>query len=179
MRFTLALRYSFLLVYIELYVYGHRIPSCAYVSVLPNGHQRLVFPLELKATDRSNPSRVLLHKNGRRHVNSLRCASTNDEPFAGSMELLDNSDLWSDSALDLSFQDMAAREVDLHSYQYQSGNTFRRIGAVAASVLIVGVGYGTLSLIRAYFNQQQAKLRAERYSSSGVGQDLKDRADTS
>ncbi|GFE54904.1 hypothetical protein BaOVIS_023080 [Babesia ovis] len=92
----------------------------------------------------------------------------NKEPFAGCSELLHNSSIWSDNALDLSFEDMAAREVDIHNYESRSLGQVRRLGAVVASALIVGAIYGTLTIIRSFLNQQQAKLRADRYGSSGV-----------
>ncbi|CDR94088.1 hypothetical protein BBBOND_0103980 [Babesia bigemina] len=104
-------------------------------------------------------------KGSRRGLTTLCARMKHEEPFAGSDSLLDKRSMFSNTALELTLEDMAAREADFERYKNSSLSHFRNIGAVVASVLTVGALYGALSMLRGMLNQQHANLRADRYGS--------------
>ncbi|GBE60725.1 hypothetical protein, conserved [Babesia ovata] len=123
-------------------------------------------------------------KGSRHGLIPLSARMEHEEPFAGSDSLLDKRSMFSDTALELTLEDMAAREADFERYKNSSLSHFRNIGAVVASVITVGALYGALSMLRGMLNQQHAnvgihgaphmclQLRADRYGSLAPHSDV-------
>ncbi|GIX63725.1 LysM peptidoglycan-binding domain-containing protein [Babesia caballi] len=68
--------------------------------------------------------------------------------------------LFSDRALELTFEDMAAREADFHRYKSRSLDRLRTKGVYIASLIVFGVLCCGLVLLRDVMNNMHAKVRA-------------------
>ncbi|KAK1939596.1 hypothetical protein X943_001390 [Babesia divergens] len=98
------------------------------------------------------------------------------EPFAGSDDIMNKgyiscSSLFSDNTLELTMEDMAAREVDFEHYKSRSVSHLRKVGIVAASVVTVGLLYTAMNALKAMMNQQHEKLSSNRYDGASAPSD--------
>lgn len=66
--------------------------------------------------------------------------------------------LFSDNALELTMEDMAARELDFEEYKNRSMGHLRKFAIFAASVVTVGLVYTCMNLLKGALNQQHEKV---------------------